>query len=197
MEVGVLYSGGKDSTLAALCLDPVCDVTLLGATFGVTADHEHARTAAESVGFPFQRVDLDRSVAREAADRIVADGYPRHGIQRVHEHALERAAGLGFDGVADGTRRDDRVPTVDPSFARSIEDRHGVCHLAPLAGLGHGAVDALADANLAVESGPSETIPKGDYEAELRALIADEHGPKRVAAVFPEHAQSRVTGLAV
>jgi predicted subunit of tRNA(5-methylaminomethyl-2-thiouridylate) methyltransferase len=194
MDVGVLYSGGKDSTLAALLLAPHCDLTLLCCTFGITDDHEHAREAAEAVDLPARRVELDPETAREAADRIVADGYPRNGIQQVHEHALEVAAGLGYDAIADGTRRDDRVPTVDRSLAQSIEDRHGVAHLAPLAGVGRTAVDALVADSLVVESGPSEAVPKGDYESELRALIAAEHGPNVVAEVFPEHIQSRVVG---
>jgi predicted subunit of tRNA(5-methylaminomethyl-2-thiouridylate) methyltransferase len=194
MEVGLLYSGGKDSTLAALFLDSVADVTLLCGTFGITDDHEHAREAAKAVDFPAQRLDLDPEVARAATDRMIADGYPRNGIQQVHEHALERAAALAFDAVADGTRRDDRAPTVDRPLAQSIEDRHGVAHLAPLAGVGREAIDALADQHLVVETGPSEDIPKGDYEAELRALIADERDTA-VADLFPEHTQSRVTGL--
>jgi hypothetical protein len=195
MDVGVLYSGGKDSTLAALLLDGVCDVTLLCGTFGITDDYRHARAAAEAVGFPFERVALDESVARDAVERMVADGYPRNGIQQVHEHALERAARAGYDAVADGTRRDDRVPTVERALAQRIEDRHGVAHLAPLAGVGHGAVDALAEAHLAVETGPSDAVRKGDYEAELRALLAADRGRDCVAEVFPAHTQSRVTGL--
>jgi len=194
MDVGLLYSGGKDSTLAALLLEPFCDVTLLCGTFGVTDDYEHAERAAAAVGFPARRIDLDPDVAREATDRIVDDGFPRNGIQHVHEHALERAARLAYDAVADGTRRDDRVPTVPRSLARSIEDRHGVAHLAPLSGVGRGAVDSLVGSTLTVESGPSEEIPKGDYEAELRALVADGYGPERVDDIFPRHVQSRVTG---
>jgi hypothetical protein len=195
MEVGLLYSGGKDSTLAALLLDSVADVTLLCGSFGVTDDVEHARTAADAVGFDSRRLELDPAVASDAVERMVDDGYPRHGIQQVHEHALERAAALSFDAVADGTRRDDRVPTVDRPLAQSIEDRYGVAHLAPLAGVGRGAIDALAADHLVVESGPSESVPKGDYEAELRALIREEYGSERVGAVFPDHTQSRVTGL--
>jgi len=196
MEVGVLYSGGKDSTLAALLLDPLCEVTLLCCTFGLTDDHEHAREAADAVGLPAHGVELDQGVAHEAAGRIVADGFPRNGIQQVHEHALEMAAGLGYDAVADGTRRDDRVPTVDRPLAQSLEDRHDVSHLAPLAGVGRTAVDALAAGSLVVETGPSETVPKGDYETELRALIAAKHDRKTVEAVFPEHTQSRVVDRA-
>jgi predicted subunit of tRNA(5-methylaminomethyl-2-thiouridylate) methyltransferase len=195
MEVGLLYSGGKDSTLAALLLDGLADVTALCGTFGTTDDHEHARAAAEAVGLPAETLDLDPAVAEAAVETILADGYPRNGIQQVHEHALERAASQRFDAVADGTRRDDRVPTVDRSLAQSIEDRHGVAHLAPLAGIGRGAVDALAAAHLDVETGPSEEIRKGDYEAELRGLIAARAGAAAVERIFPEHTQSRVRGL--
>jgi hypothetical protein len=194
MDVAVCYSGGTDSTLAALLLDPVADVTLVGGTFGVTDDVERARAAARAVGLPFETVDLDESVAREAVDRMVDDGYPRNGIQAVHEHALETVAGLDVDAVADGTRRDDRVPRVDRPLAQSLEDRHGVAHLAPLAGIGREAVDAFAASLLRVETGPSETLVTGDYEAELRALLAAEHGPAAVERIFPDHVQSRVVG---
>jgi len=194
MEVGVCYSGGKDSTVAALLLEPHADVTCLTATFGVTEDYQHAREAAAAVGFPTERVDLDPDVAHEAIAVMVEDGFPRNGIQRVHEHALERAAELGYDAVADGTRRDDRVPTVDRSLAQSVEDRKEVSHLAPLAGFGREAIDDLAAATLSVETGPSEAIQKGDYEAELRALLAEEYGQEQVAGIFPEHTQSRVLG---
>ena len=194
MDVAVLYSGGKDSTLAALVLEPFASLTLLCGSFGITDDYRHAVESAERVGFRACRLDLDPGVAREAVERMVDDGYPRNGIQHVHEHALERAATLEYDAVADGTRRDDRVPTVSRSFARSLEDRHGVAQLAPLAGFGRGAVDALVAETLRIETGPSATLEKGDYEAELRALMADEHGPGTVAEVFPEHTQSRVLG---
>lgn len=194
MDVGVLYSGGKDSTLVALLLEPFGEVTLLPCTFGITDDHDHARQAGQAVGFPVQVVTLDEEIAHEAVEQIITDGYPREGIQRVHEHALERAATLELDAIADGTRRDDRVPSVPRSLAQSIEDRHGVAHLAPLAGIGRDAIDAMVEQKLAIETGPSETVPKGDYETELRALIADEHGQETVTECFPAHTQSRVTG---
>jgi predicted subunit of tRNA(5-methylaminomethyl-2-thiouridylate) methyltransferase len=195
MDCGLLYSGGKDSTLAALLLADFYDLTLLTARFGVTDDWEHARTSAERAGFAFEPVDLDRSVAEEAVERMVEDGYPRNGIQHVHVHALESAAAMAFDAVADGTRRDDRVPSVSRAKAQSLEDRHGVDYLAPLWGFGRGAVDRLVDATLDVTVGPSEAIPRADYEAELRALLADEHDPEAVDEVFPAHDQTHVEGL--
>ena len=195
MDVGLCFSGGKDSALAALVLDSFYDVTLVCGTFGVTDDADHAAEAAAALGYPFERLELDETVAREAVERMVADGYPRNGIQRVHDHALERLAEQGFDAIADGTRRDDRVPTVSRAKAQSLEDRCGVDYLAPLSGFGRSAVDALVAERLEVEVGPSEQLPKGDYEAELRALIREEYGDERVREVFPDHDQTRVVGL--
>jgi hypothetical protein len=195
MDLGLLYSGGKDSTLAALLLEDFYDVTLVTATFDVTDAHEHARRTAERLGFGFETVELDADVADEAVERMVEDGYPRNGIQQVHLHALEVVAGMGFDAVADGTRRDDRVPSVSRAQAQSLEDRHGVDYIVPLAGFGRGAVDSLVEKTLDVTTGPSEEIPKADYEDELRELLADEHDEEAVAEVFPDHTQTCVNGL--
>jgi len=197
MDCGLLYSAGKDSTLAALLLDDFFDVTLVSGGFGIDDGVvENGRDAAEAVGLPFEALTLDADVAEAAVERMVADGYPSGGIQLVHEHALERIADVGaFDAVADGTRRDDRAPTVDRPLAQSVEDRFGVEYVAPLAGFGRGAIDRLVEERLVVESGPSETVPKADYETELRALLADEYGTATVDDVFPEHTQSRVVGL--
>ena len=196
MRAGLLYSAGKDSTLAALLLDPFYDVTLVSGTFGV-ADPEPARLAAEAVGFDHATLELDPGVARDAVDRMHADGYPRNGIQQVHEHAVEQLAETWadrVDAIADGTRRDDRVPTVERPLAQSVEDRFGVDYIAPLAGIGRGAIDAMAADALVVETGPSAEIAKADYEVELRALLAEAHGEAAVGEVFPEHTQSRVRG---
>jgi predicted subunit of tRNA(5-methylaminomethyl-2-thiouridylate) methyltransferase len=195
MELALLYSGGKDSTLAALLLDSFYDVTLVTGCFGVTDDWRHAEQAADALGYGFERVELDPDVGHEAADRIYDDGYPRHGIQQVHIHALERVAELDVTAIADGTRRDDRVPTVSRAQAQSLEDRHGVDYLAPLSGFGRRAIDRLVDQRLEVESGPSAEMSKADYESELRALLADRHGSDAVDEVFPDHVQTRVRGL--
>jgi len=196
MALALLYSGGKDSSLAALFLSRFYEVRCVTAHFGVTDDWEHAERAAAALGFPFDTVDLDRAVADEAVERMRADGYPRNGIQQVHEHALDRIARLDVDAVADGTRRDDRVPSVSRAQAQSLEDRHGVDYIAPLSGFGRHAVDRLVDVTLDVETGPSEQIRKADYEGELRVLLAEAGGPEAVAAVFPDHEQTYVHGLA-
>ncbi|QSX00355.1 DUF7411 family protein [Haloterrigena alkaliphila] len=195
MELGVLYSGGKDSTLAALLLEEFYDVTLVTGHFGISDDWKHARETAAAMGFAFDRLELDPDVAREAAARIREDGFPRNGIQQVHRHALERLAEREYDAIADGTRRDDRVPTVSRAQAQSLEDRHEVDYIAPLSGFGRTAVDRLVDARLEVTVGPSEEIDRADYEAELRAIIADEYGPGVVDELFPDHTQTYVTGV--
>lgn len=195
MRLGLLYSGGKDSTLAALFLEEFYDVTLTTAHFGITDDWKHARDTAEATGFEFERVQLDPAVASEAADRIREDGFPRNGIQLVHQHALETIAEAGFDAVADGTRRDDRVPTVSRAQAQSLEDRYGVDYIAPLSGFGRNAVDKLVHSRLEVTVGPSEEITRADYEAELRALIVDEDGQEAISECFPKHEQTHVTGI--
>jgi predicted subunit of tRNA(5-methylaminomethyl-2-thiouridylate) methyltransferase len=196
MELALLYSGGKDSSLAALILDRFYDVTLVTAHFGLTEEFENARAAADALGLPFDTVELDRDVAEEAVDRMIEDGYPRNGIQRVHEHALEVVAERDVVAVADGTRRDDRVPTVSRATAQSLEDRHGIDYLSPLAGFGRGAVDRLVEQELDVETGPSEEIARADYEGELRALIREREGEDAVERVFPDHDQTIVRGLA-
>ena len=119
-------------------------------------------------------------------------GGPNTGPRALPGPAWEMAAARGTAAAPTGPRRDDRVPPVDPPLAQSLEDRHGVAHLAPLAGIGRTAVDALVAGSLVVETGPSETVPKGDYETELRALIAAEHDRETVKTVFPDHTQSRV-----
>lgn len=193
MECGLLFSAGKDSSLSALLLEEFYDVTLVTAHFGFTDDWTHARDTAEALGLPFEQIELDEEIADVAVDRMYEEGFPRGGIQQVHEAALKAVAGE-YDVIADGTRRDDRVPTISRAVAQSLEDRHNVDYVAPLSGFGRGAIDRLVDARLTVESGPSETIQKGDYETELRARIESRWDESAVTNIFPEHEQTRVTG---
>ena len=195
MRLGLLYSGGKDSTLAALMLEGFYDVTLTTATFGITDDWTYARDTAQSLEFDFERLELDPDVAADAVETIRSDGFPRNGIQRVHQHALEALAQSGFDAIADGTRRDDRVPTVSRAQAQSLEDRHDVDYIAPLSGFGRQAVDRLVESTLDVTVGPSEEITRADYEAELRALIVEADGEEAIGSIFPDHEQTHVTGV--
>lgn len=193
MECGLLFSAGKDSSLSALLLEEFYDVTLVTAHFDITDDWKHARDAADALGFPFESVVLPGETADSAVERMYEDGFPRAGIQQVHETALEAVAER-FDVVADGTRRDDRVPTISRAVAQSLEDRYEVDYIAPLSGFGRAAVDQLVETHLRIESGPSEEIPKGDYETELRARVDSRWGSGTVEEIFPKHDQTRVVG---
>lgn len=188
---GLLFSGGKDSALAALLLEPFYEVTLVTAHFGITDSWQFAHDAGLTLGFPTERIELKRTILETAAEQMRHDGYPRNGIQYIHEAALEGVA-KRYDIIADGTRRDDRVPTVSRASAQSLEDRHDVDYIAPLLGFGRAAINDIVDSNLVVESGPSEAIAKADYETELRAYIREVWDEETVNSIFPPHEQTRV-----
>ncbi|MFB6198182.1 MAG: asparagine synthase-related protein [Halobacteriaceae archaeon] len=194
MQLALLFSGGKDSSLVALLLRDFYDVTLYTAHFGVTDDWKHAKKTADNLNLPFKRLELDEDVIYNAAETAISDGYPRNAIQFLHTTALEQLAEQDVDAIADGTRRDDRVPTISRAQAQSLEDRHDVDYVTPLQGFGRNAVDRLVDSQLDVVTGPSEEIPRADYEAELRAAIAESSGMEAIPEVFPDHEQTYVKG---
>ncbi len=188
----VLYSGGQDSSLSAVLLEPFFDVELVAGTFG--SEHwTHAKSAAAAIGFPFRTLALGPEIMEGCIDLILKYGYPRYGINFVHRMALEALATEAGPGgyVADGTRRDDHSPMLTASEVRSLEGRSGVAYIRPLAGYGRPAIDALVKKHFEVVEGPA--IEKADYEAEIRSSIKQNYGEETVKRLFPaEHAQSRV-----
>jgi predicted subunit of tRNA(5-methylaminomethyl-2-thiouridylate) methyltransferase len=199
-QAAVLFSGGKDSALAALLLEPHYAVTLVTCGFGMTSLGENAAESAAALALPHERRQLSDCVLEAAVRRLVDDGYPNNAVQLVHEAAIERLAAdayqsdSDFDVIADGTRRGDRTPTVSSSFAQSVEDRFDISYVAPLAGFGRQSVDTLVAAHLDIETGASETLAKGDYETALRVALRDQAGDSAVTDIFPDHEQSRVIG---
>jgi tRNA methyltransferase len=191
MRVQVLYSGGQDSSLSAVLLEPFFEVELVTCTFG-SGHREHARRAASAIRFPFRVMRLAPEVMEGCIDLVLKYGYPRYGINFVHLKALEALAADNKGGaIADGTRRDDHSPMLTASEVKSLEMRFGVSYIRPLAGYGRHAIDALVKERFEVEEGPA--IEKADYEAEIRSSIKQKYGEKTVERVFPaEHAQSRV-----
>ncbi|AFC99203.1 putative subunit of tRNA(5-methylaminomethyl-2-thiouridylate) methyltransferase [Methanocella conradii HZ254] len=189
MRVQVLYSGGKDSSLSAVLLEPFFEVELVTCTFGSDA-WRHAEKAARALGFPFRTMVLSPEIMDECIDLILRHGYPRYGISFVHRRALEALA-AGSEYIADGTRRDDHSPMLTMSEVRSLEMRFGVSYIRPLAGYGRRAIDALVRRHFEIIEGPD--IEKSDYEAEIRSSIKERYGEETVRRLFPtEHAQSRV-----
>lgn len=189
MKVRVLYSGGQDSSLSAVLLEPFFDVELVTCSFG-SDSWEHAERAAGAIGFPFRTITLSPEVMEGCIDLMLKYGYPRYGINFVHLKALEAAAqGGGY--VADGTRRDDHSPALTMPEVRSLEMRLNVQYIRPLAGYGRHAIDALVKRHFEVVEGAA--IEKSDYESEIRSSMKDRFGEKTVKRLFPaEHPQSRV-----
>jgi predicted subunit of tRNA(5-methylaminomethyl-2-thiouridylate) methyltransferase len=193
MQVSVLFSGGKDSSLAAIMLEPFFDVELVTCTFSLLPVGDFAQKTAKELGFAHRVVCLDISILEDAYEMIIKDGFPKNAINHIHRSAVEYLASeKKTDFIADGVRRDDRVPLIDQSQARSIEDRHGVHYLCPLKGFGRAAVNELVKKHLVIEEGPSEQIIKSDYEAELRELIKQRNGLDLIGKLFPSHIQSHV-----
>ncbi len=188
MKVGVLFSGGKDSSLAALLLSPFATVELVSVSFGIVPND--ASSSARMLGFSHTAIELEEAHAMQAVDIMMSDGYPNNGINLIHEIAIERAATL-YEAVADGTRRDDRVPLLSTGEARSLEDRLGINYVRPLLGYGRRMIDALVAAHFEVMYGEGVSF---DYEGELKNIMTTVYGPEAVNNVFPtEHVQSKVT----
>ena len=196
MKVGLLFSGGTDSTLAALMLDQFYDVTLVTVHFGVSDDWERAQAVAESIGLPFVDIAVDRSVAEDALDLVLRDERARRGIDQLHLAALEALAeDETYDAVADGTRRDDRVPSVSRAKAQQLERTYGVDYVSPLSGFGRRAVDRLVEEYLEIEVGPAQDIDRPDYETVLRDLCATRSDLEDADSLFPSRTQTAVIGL--
>ncbi len=194
MKVQVLYSGGKDSSLTAILLEPFFDVELVTCTFGLENTWEYAKEAAHEIGFPFKLVKLDPAILDESIDEMLKFGYPRHGISLVHRRALETVAVLGeAKHIADGTRRDDRAPMLTTGEIRSLEDRNGIRYIRPLAGYGRHAIEDLIAEHLEIIEGDTTAVPKADYENEIRSSMKTRLGEEMYNRIFPpEHTQSRV-----
>jgi predicted subunit of tRNA(5-methylaminomethyl-2-thiouridylate) methyltransferase len=192
-RVSVLFSGGKDSSLAAILLEPFFEVELVTCSFSLLPVGDVAGEAAKRLGFAHRVVRLDMSVLERAYELIIQDGFPRSAINHIHLAAIERLAkekDIRF--IADGIRRDDRVPVPEMSQIRSIEDRYGVSYMSPLKGCGRGVVDELVQRYLVIAEGQSDSVIKADYETEFRELIRRRAGAQRISELFPAHMQSHV-----
>ena len=193
MRTSVLFSGGKDSALSALLMEPFFEVELVTCSFGLLPNQELAAKTAKELGFPHRILSLEWEILEKAYEKIMNDGFPKYAINYIHEKAIETLA-LDPDVkfIADGTRRDDRVPVLSISQVRSIEDRLGIQYICPLKGYNRKTVSTLVERYLRIEEGPSESIPKADYEIELRELIRQKHGDGKIKELFPAHIQSHV-----
>jgi len=189
MKIGVLFSGGKDSSLAALLLRPIAEVELVSISFGLIPND--ASKIAHLLGFPHVSIEIEEELAAKAVDAMISDGYPNNAIKQIHQNALERAS-AHYRVIADGTRRDDKAPLLSTREARSLEDRLGIDYARPLLGYGRRFIDELVSAHLNVKYGRCVSF---DYEVELRTIMQSSYGQEAVNNIFPEdHVQSKVIG---
>ncbi|QYZ78704.1 alpha hydrolase [Methanofollis formosanus] len=192
MKAGLLFSGGKDSALAAVLLSRDYEVELNTFVFDPDREVPSVEAAARALGFPWQKRSLGLECLTAAAGQVVRDGHPCTAITAVHRRAV-RLLAQEYEVVADGTRMNDRVPMLTRGDAMSLADRYGCSYVRPLLGYGKVEVQRLAARHLSVAYGETGTIENGDYEYEIRAAVG--RMGHRCAELFPaRHEQSLVTG---
>ena len=193
MKAGVLYSGGKDSSIIAVILKKLgYEVELVTVNFGVYPSWKAAAESSSNLGFKHRILMADPDILKDAVDTIINNGFPNKGINHIHKYALELAA-KDYSLVADGTRRDDKVPKLDFNEIRSFEDRNGVEYI-NLGGFGHKSINSLSKTLFEVKKELSSRENNSDYEIEIRFLISELEGDELAFKIFPEHLQSRVIG---
>lgn len=192
MKAGVLYSGGKDSSLASIMLGTYYEVELNTFVFDPLRHIPTLSAAAEALGYPLKKRVFEKGMLDEMADLVIERGYPNDAINAVHRTAVELLA-MEYEVVGDGTRFDDRVPMLPRDTVQSLMSRTGCSYVRPLLGYPRHEVDRLADQLLVVQYGETGTIQNGDYESEIRdAIRARGLDP---ASLFPaHHEQSLVVG---
>jgi tRNA methyltransferase len=193
MKAAVLYSGGKDSSLMAVILSRLgYQVELLTANFGAFHSWKPATESASKLGFKHQILKANPKILEEAVEIILKDRFPNHAINHLHHKVLYLAA-QNYNLVADGTRRDDRVPKLKLNEIQSLEETERVQYL-NLAGWGHRTINQLSEKLFKIKKEPTSVENNSDYEIEIRYLMGQKEGENVASKLFPPHMQSRVIG---
>ena len=191
MKTAVLYSGGKDSSLMAVILDKLgYDVELITINFGVFDSTTPATNSANNLGFKHRVVKLDKKILTDAVEMIIEDQFPNNGINHIHHEVIEYLADE-YDLIADGTRREDRIPKLKQNEIQSLEDRKGVQYV-NLTGIGYKTINDTSDRLFKLQKAESDIHNSSDYEMEIRVLL--EQKGQDINEIFPQHIQSRVIG---
>lgn len=193
MEAGVLFSGGKDSALAALMLARDYGVELNTCVFNPDREVPAVQAAAAALHLPFRRRVLGKDLLEEAVDLLLTCGYPNDAINLVHRTAVETLL-AEYAVVGDGTRREDRVPRLERSEVQHLEMTIGSSYVRPLLGYGKLEVERLAGRLLVVRYGETGSLGNGDYEQEIRSAIRA-RGIDPSPFFPPRHLQSLVVGM--
>jgi Predicted subunit of tRNA(5-methylaminomethyl-2-thiouridylate) methyltransferase, contains the PP-loop ATPase domain len=80
MKAHVLFSGGKDSALSSLILEPYFEVQLVTCNFGVLPTGEVAGLIAKELGFPHTVLQPPIEILEQAAEIVKKDGFPNGAI---------------------------------------------------------------------------------------------------------------------
>ncbi|HEX3013976.1 MAG TPA: hypothetical protein VHO92_06870 [Methanobacterium sp.] len=193
MKACVLYSGGKDSSLMAVILTKLgYDVELVTLNFGIFDSFKPAAKSASALGFKHRVFKADKTIMENATDIILNDGFPNNGINYIHKEVLDLVS-RDYNVVADGTRRDDRIPKLKGNEINSLESRRNVEYIT-LRGFGHKTINNLSDVLFEVKKEQTSMENNSDYEIEIRYLINEIEGENASNKIFPSHIQSRVVG---
>ena len=192
MKAGVLFSGGKDSSLAAIMLGTYYEVELNFFVFDPSRQVPSVDAAAQVLGFPLIKRVFRKGFLDDMVDLVKTCGYPNDAINTVHQVAVETLSSE-YAVVGDGTRFNDRVPMLTRAEVQSLGNRTGCSYVRPLLGYVKPEVDRLVNRFLIVKYGETGTIRNGDYEAEIREACA--FRGIDVSSLFPaHHDQSLVIG---
>jgi hypothetical protein len=192
MKAGVLFSGGKDSSLAAIMLGTYYEVELNFFVFDPSRQVPSVDAAAQVLGFPLIKRVFRKGFLDDMVDLVKTCGYPNDAINTVHQVAVETLSSE-YAVVGDGTRFNDRVPMLTRAEVQSLGNRTGCSYIRPLLGYVKPEVDRLVNRFLVVKYGETGTIRNGDYEAEIREACAARGID--VSSLFPpHHDQSLVIG---
>jgi len=192
MKAGVLYSGGKDSSLAAMMLGTYYEVELNTFVFDSETSIPSVENAAHALGLGLKKRTFQDGFLNEAVDLVNKDRYPNNAINLVHRTAVETLC-REYRVVGDGTRFNDRVPMLTQAEVQSLEGRTGCSYVRPLLGYTKREVEYLAERFLVVRYGETGTIGNGDYEAEIRTACRT-RGIDPAPLFPPHHDQSLVVG---
>lgn len=193
MKTCVLYSGGKDSSLIAVILEKLgYHIELVTINFGIFDSWKPASEAASSLGFKHRVLKADRTILENAVQIILEDRFPNNGINYLHQKVLETVF-PDYDVIADGIRRDDKIPKLKKNEIKSFEDKTGVEYIT-LDGFGHKTIDDLSGRLFTIIRELTSMENNSDYEVEIRYLINKIEGEEASSTIFPKHMQSRVLG---
>ena len=195
MKASILFSGGKDCCLAAIMLSKFFEIELVTYNFGLLDSYKKAKQVAKKLKFPFKAIKLEREILDKAVEITIKDGFPNNGIKYIHQKALEFAS-QSSKIIADGIRRDDRVPVLSLSEIRHLEDKFDVHYIQPLMGFSRKTINILVKRFFEIKEYKSEDFIGAEYEFELRQAIKQKYGAEKINEIFPKsHSQTIVTKL--